>query len=83
MKKNMSWKFTDELSVTFQSSVSGAGEFGLSIMYQYMYYLDLRITRIRTVRSDLTQHDKNLKIKTRKDRNQNHKSPKYSNLCKI
>ena len=30
MKKNTSWKFTDELSVTFQSSVSGAGEFGLS-----------------------------------------------------
>ena len=28
MKKNTSWKFTDELSVTFQSSVSGAGEFG-------------------------------------------------------
>ena len=26
----MSWKCTDELSVTFQSSVSGAGEFGLS-----------------------------------------------------
>ena len=30
MKKNMSWKFTDELSVTFQLSISGAGEFGLS-----------------------------------------------------
>ena len=29
MKKNTSWKVTDELSVTFQSSVSGAGEFGL------------------------------------------------------
>ena len=29
MKKNPSWKFTDELSVTFQLSVSGAGEFGL------------------------------------------------------
>ena len=24
----MSWKFTDESSVTFQSSISGAGEFG-------------------------------------------------------
>ena len=23
------WKFTDESSITFQSSVSGAGEFGL------------------------------------------------------
>ena len=29
MKKNTTWKFTDELSITFQSSVSGAGEFGL------------------------------------------------------
>ena len=31
-EENMSWKFTDELSVTFQSSVSGAGEFGLSLV---------------------------------------------------
>ena len=31
MKKNTSWKFTDELSVTFQLSVSGAGEFGLYV----------------------------------------------------
>ena len=29
MKKNTSWKFMDELSVTFQSSVSGTDEFGL------------------------------------------------------
>ena len=28
MKKNLSWKFTDELSVTFQLSVSEASEFG-------------------------------------------------------
>ena len=28
MKKNTSWKFTDESSVTFQSSVSRPGEFG-------------------------------------------------------
>ena len=28
MKKNTSWKFTDESSVTFQLSVSGPGEFG-------------------------------------------------------
>ena len=28
MKKNPSWKFLDELSITFQSSVIGAGEFG-------------------------------------------------------
>ena len=32
MKKNTSWKFTDELSITFQSSVSEAGEFGYSPM---------------------------------------------------
>ena len=31
MKKNTSWKFTDESSVTFQLSVSGAGEFGLKV----------------------------------------------------
>ena len=30
MKTNTSWKFTDESSVTFQSSISGPGEFGLS-----------------------------------------------------
>ena len=31
MKKNMSWKFTDESSITFQSSISGVGEFGLGV----------------------------------------------------
>ena len=36
MKKNTSWKFTDESSVTFQSSVSEAGEFGL-----FKKYIDL------------------------------------------
>ena len=35
MKKNLSWK-TDELSVTFQLSVSGAGEFGHS-HFGYIY----------------------------------------------
>ena len=30
MKKNTSWKFTNGSSVTFQSSVSGPGEFGQS-----------------------------------------------------
>ena len=30
MNKNTSWKFTDESFVTFQSSVSGPGEFGHS-----------------------------------------------------
>ena len=34
MKKNTSWKFTDELSVTFHLSVSGAGEFGLKAMFK-------------------------------------------------
>ena len=31
MEKNLSWKFTDESSATFQSSVSGPGEFGPSL----------------------------------------------------
>ena len=38
MKKNTSWKFTDELSVTFQSSVTGAGEFGLGLIMMYGTY---------------------------------------------
>ena len=33
MKKKLVMKFTDELSVTFQLSVSGPGEFGLYIVY--------------------------------------------------
>ena len=33
MKKNMSSKFMDESSVTFHSSVSGPGEFGLTLKY--------------------------------------------------
>ena len=37
MKKNMSWKFTDESFVTFQSSVSGPGEFGLRLMSVFLY----------------------------------------------
>ena len=40
MKKNMSWKFTDESSVTFQLSVSGAGEFGLK---PNTYFMELPI----------------------------------------
>ena len=42
MKKNTSWKFMDELSITFQSSVSGAGEFGLGSKlrgYIFLYAL--------------------------------------------
>ena len=38
----MSWKFTDESSVTFQSSVSGPGEFGLraeKIVYMHITYV--------------------------------------------
>ena len=31
MKKKLVMKFTDDLSVTFQSSVSGLGEFGLKV----------------------------------------------------
>ena len=35
MKKNTSWKFTDESSITFQSSISGPGEFGLGLKIFY------------------------------------------------
>ena len=38
MKKNTSCKFTDESSVTFQSSVSGRGEFGLRISMPYITF---------------------------------------------
>ena len=40
MKKKTSWKFMDEISVTFQSSVSGAGEFGLKKLPTYVILLD-------------------------------------------
>ena len=44
MKKNTSWKFTDELSVTFQSSVSGVGEFGLNInTFSFKYFWHIRV----------------------------------------
>ena len=44
MKKNTSWKFTDELSVTFQLSISGAGEFGQTIcdFFKLHFFLDFR-----------------------------------------
>ena len=42
MKKNMSWKFTDELSITFQSSLSGPGEFGL-----YSRLIEKRISFVK------------------------------------
>ena len=32
----MSWKFTNESSVTFQSSVSGPGEFSLSVLLRFL-----------------------------------------------
>ena len=35
----MSWKFTDELSVTLQLSVNGAGEFGL---YEYVIFRNVK-----------------------------------------
>ena len=37
MKKNTSWKFTDESSVTFLSSVSGPGEFGLNVHVNFQH----------------------------------------------
>ena len=33
----MSWKFTDESSVTFQLSVSGPGEFGLGMYVSQIF----------------------------------------------
>ena len=45
MKKNMSWKFTDESSVTFQSSVSGPGEFGQGTYLQTDFQLPIQIDR--------------------------------------
>ena len=43
MEKNTSWKLTDELSETFQSSVSGAGEFGLRNVPNKKIILELPI----------------------------------------
>ena len=34
----MSWKITDESSITFQLSVSGASEFGLSVNQIYIFF---------------------------------------------
>ena len=54
MKKNMSWKFTDESSETFQSSVSGPGEFGLKskdacLTMRVNFFLKLTLHYIRYV----------------------------------
>ena len=38
MKKNTSWKFTDESSITFQLSISGPGEFGLTLCTAFGKY---------------------------------------------
>ena len=46
MKKNKSWKFTDESSITFQSSVSGPGEFGLSNSAGFLWILVNNLTYI-------------------------------------
>ena len=37
MKTNTSWKFTDESFLTFQSSVSGPGEFGLDLFLKCIF----------------------------------------------
>ena len=49
MKKNTSWKFTDELSVTFQSSVSGAGEFGLCVDKSAQMYIQINCYQFKPV----------------------------------
>ena len=53
MKKNTSWKFTDESSVTFQSPVSGPGESGLSIWKVKIRILAVSMYLI----SDTPQHE--------------------------
>ena len=60
MKKNTSWNFTDESSITFQSSVSGASEFGLSLLNtilstQVQDLMDLgRTKRAKDIRNTCT-----------------------------
>ena len=56
MKKNGSWKFADESSVTFQSSVSEVGEFGLSL-----YRFEFKVLLIIPERLDILL-DRYLKI---------------------
>ena len=53
MKKNMSWKFTDVSSVTFQLSVSGPGEFGPSMYLHFHYKLVLGQARPDYVQSSV------------------------------
>ena len=51
MKKNTSWKFMDELSITFQLSVSAAGEFSHRLIYslylQFVCGWDERRTEVQ------------------------------------
>ena len=55
MKKNTSWKFTDESSVTFQSFVSGPGEFGLKnsfidyLIYRKFFASDLKTKKLHSM----------------------------------
>ena len=46
-KKNTSWKFTDELSVIFQLSVSGPGEFGLFDVEKLELNLLISLTSVK------------------------------------
>ena len=51
MKKNTSWKFTDESSVTFQLSVSGADEFGHNLHNRQSH--SLLLTYLATLPNNL------------------------------
>ena len=46
MKKNTSWKFMDESSITFQSSVSGLGEFGLKRICNILVHVSTHLNKL-------------------------------------
>ena len=52
MKKKTSWKFTDESSVTFQLSISGAGEFGLCLNQFYEKKNSIRGKKLHEMKNE-------------------------------
>ena len=57
-RKTLSWKFTDELSITFQSSVSGPGEFGLwhKLLGHFTMGQDSRLKKQIACKGDILWH---------------------------
>ena len=49
MRKNTSWKFTDDSSVTFQLSVSGTGEFGLRKIIQILQKFGVKLFEYKLI----------------------------------